>query len=177
MKHSHLPFERAGIRLRLLEERDLPLTLAWRNRDGVRQKFVFSAEVNWHDHLSWFSRYQQKSDDLVFLVEDNLSSAPIGQVAIYSIDQTAGRAEVGRFVVSPEYAGQGRMKRAIEALLEFAQIHLSLKGVYLEVLEGNDRAYHLYCCLGFSETARREGRIVMELNFNADAKHSETPTH
>ncbi|WOD18676.1 GNAT family N-acetyltransferase [Paraburkholderia kirstenboschensis] len=166
MKQIYPPFTSGSIRLRLLEESDLPVTLEWRNRDGARQHFKTSDVLTWAQHYQWFGRYQAKADDIVFMVEDLATRKRVGQVAIYSIDPASGRAEVGRFVVAPEFAGQGRMREAIVALMRFAANQLSLSSVYLEVFETNLRARRLYRTLGFVEQTAIDGLVIMERNID-----------
>lgn len=162
MKPIFEPFEARGVRLRPLATGDLPLTLAWRNREGVRQQFIFSDLLTLESHQGWFRKYSEKPDDFVFVVQDPETSVLVGQVAIYDVNVAAGRAEIGRFVVAPEAAGQGKMRRAIEALLVFARDMLGLSTAYLEVLESNLHAARIYEKLGFVETGRHDGRVAME---------------
>ena len=125
MKQAYPPFVTGSLRLRLLDEADLPSTLAWRNRDGARQQFGTADVLQWDQHAGWFTRYLDKADDLVFIVEDAATHSRIGQVAIYGIDAGASKAEIGRFVVAPEFQGQGLMRQGIEALMRFARPKLS----------------------------------------------------
>jgi diamine N-acetyltransferase len=162
MKHAHAPYVHGAVRLRLLAEDDLRSTLAWRNRDGVRQQFKSSAPLAWDAHHGWFLKYSEKADDLVFIVEDVASGERIGQAAIYGIDHTKRTAEIGRFVVAPEFQGKGLMRQGIEALMRFAVTELSLTSVYLEVIETNERARRLYQSLGFIERQVADGLVKME---------------
>ncbi|GJH09266.1 GNAT family N-acetyltransferase [Caballeronia novacaledonica] len=162
MKPAHAPYAYGAIRLRLLAEGDLRETLAWRNRDGVRQQFKSPALVEWDAHLSWFERYLQKSDDLVFVAELADTGGKVGQVAIYAIDDATRSAELGRFVAAPEFQGRGLMREAIEVLMRFAASRLELASVYLEVIETNERARRLYESLGFAETQSVDVLIRME---------------
>jgi len=162
MKPAYSPLTVGGLRLRLLSRADLPFTLEWRNRDGARQQFGTADVLQWDQHVGWFARYVDKPDDLVFIVEDATNNARIGQVAIYGIDADASRAEIGRFVVAPEFQGKGLMRQAIEALMAFANETLDLTSVYLLVRETNDRARRLYAGLGFAEVSQADGMITME---------------
>ena len=53
------------VRLRMLTEDDLPMTLAWRNRDEVRQWFRQSAVIDLAKHTAWFRQLQLADDALV----------------------------------------------------------------------------------------------------------------
>ncbi len=57
------------VRLRLLEEADLPRTLAWRNQDHIRRWFVHSDVISPEQHRRWFGAYRERDDDFVFVVE------------------------------------------------------------------------------------------------------------
>ncbi|MFM0629596.1 GNAT family N-acetyltransferase [Paraburkholderia xenovorans] len=152
--------------MRLLDEADLPFTLEWRNRDGARQQFGTADLLQWDQHVGWFKRYLGKADDLVFIVENALTQERIGQVAIYAIDTAARKGEIGRFVVAPQFQGQGLMRQGIQALIGFAREVLDLTSLYLLVRETNERARRLYVQLGFTEVALADGMITMERSIN-----------
>ena len=86
--------------MRLLEERDLPLTLEWRNREENRHWFFSSDPIAPEQHRRWFDRYKEKDDDFVFVIEEMESlKRPVGQLSLYDIDWAAGRAEFGRLLI------------------------------------------------------------------------------
>jgi len=157
-------FASDGIWLRPLGEADLEMTLAWRNREGVRQRFATTDLIAPEAHRAWFARYLGKADDLVFIASDSAGGPPLGQVAIYDIDAAAGQAEIGRFVVAPGYEGQGKMRKALQALVRFAREQLELGKLVLSVREDNHRAVRLYESLGFLERSREGGMIFMSLD-------------
>jgi RimJ/RimL family protein N-acetyltransferase len=156
--------ESHGVILRPLQADQLVLTLAWRNREGVRQRFLNSAVIAPESHQAWFERYQGKPDDVVLLAYLPGRDEPFGQLAIYDIDNARSEAEIGRFVVAPEQAGQGHMRRALACLLDLASTHLCLHVLRLEVLADNLRAIRLYAGLGFIEVGRRDRIVDMRLD-------------
>ena len=137
------------VHLRLLTEDDLEMTLAWRNRDEVRRCFKHSDLVTLENHRAWFRQHQLVDDALMFIVENNETREPVGQVSIYAIDREIGEAEVGRFIAAPGASGKGFIRDAIEALVAFAFGELQLQRVFLEVFTDNTRAIRLYESLGF----------------------------
>ncbi len=137
------------VRLRMLAEDDLPMTLAWRNRDEVRQWFRQSAVIDLAKHTAWFREQQLTDDALIFIVEDAHTGEAVGQVSIYHIDREIGEAEVGRFIAAPGASGKGYIRAAIIALAQFAFNELALARLYLEVIGNNDRAIRLYASVGF----------------------------
>lgn len=162
-KPAGADFPATGLRLRPLSQGDLAMTLAWRNRDGVRQRFISTDPIAPEAHQAWFERYLCKADDVVYLAEELPAGPPIGQLAIYDIDPAAGQAEIGRFIANPERAGQGRMRAALQCLLELARSSLRLRRLVLSVRADNERAIRLYAGLGFVETARDSDMVHMSL--------------
>lgn len=159
MKTYIQPIDFQNIRLRLIEQKDLVTTLSWRNRDDARIWFKTSNQITIEQHQSWFNQYLQKDDDYVFVIE--FHEILVGQVSVYNIQFSEGCAEVGRFLVSPLYTGKGYMKQACTALIHLCYKAFKLKYLYLEVLESNERALHLYQKIGFSEESRYAGLIHM----------------
>jgi len=70
------PLQTGRICLRLLEEQDLPRTLAWRNQDHIRRWFFFSERLTPEQHAGWFARYNQRDDDFVFIIEELSGNFP-----------------------------------------------------------------------------------------------------
>lgn len=153
-----------GVRLRPLGHEDLPMTLAWRNRDDVRVRFKSSAPLTPAQHAGWFAAYLDKPGDHVFIVEH--AGRPVGQAAIYAIDRAAGEAEVGRFVVAPGEGGKGYMRAAIAGLAGLAR-QWGLRRLYLEVFADNARAVHVYRSLGFTVERTEGGMLHMSLPIDA----------
>jgi RimJ/RimL family protein N-acetyltransferase len=154
-------FEHGGIFLRPLTVNDLSATLEWRNRDGVRQQFVASDVIGVDAHRAWFEKYLQKEDDVVFLAFEERNGPPIGQLAIYCIEIGRRQAEVGRFIAAPGMQGAGKMRRALECLMAFASKELGLAKLVLSVRDSNARALGLYRKVGFAETSRSDGMVLM----------------
>jgi RimJ/RimL family protein N-acetyltransferase len=156
-------FEAHGIALRPLREEDLSLTLAWRNREGVRQRFVNPEPIAPAAHSAWFAKYLDKTDDIVFIATQGGGGPCIGQLAIYAIDMEQRQAEIGRFVAAPQFQGRGLMRMALQALIDRARDELQLRRLVLSVRSDNARAIRLYAGLGFAEVSRGDGLVNMVL--------------
>ncbi|SDA91060.1 GNAT family N-acetyltransferase [Mesorhizobium qingshengii] len=159
MKQHIAPFGDGIIVLRLVEERDLKTILDWRNRDDARVWFKTSDKLAFDRHLAWYNSYLQKEDDFLFLVE--VDGRSVGQCGIYDIDENAGSAEVGRFLVAPEMAGKGYIGRSCAEIVRFGTQFLKLSYLFLEVMEQNTKAIRLYTREGFVEEGRSGGLIRM----------------
>lgn len=166
MKRIVQPFGNQTVRLRLLAESDLDMTMAWRNRDDVRVWFKQSQPIAPARHRAWFAEYLARDDDFVFVVE--AGGLPVGQVSVYRIQCPEGQAEVGRFVAAPGSSGRGYMTLACAELLRFCAEILKLTSVYLEVKENNERAIRMYVRHGFREEDRAEGLIRMSRSLHRE---------
>jgi len=149
------------VRLRLLEEPDLPHTLAWRNRDHIRRWFVYSKVIEPEQHRQWFEAYRDRDDDFAFIIEETQDlRKPIGQVSLYRIDWDQRRAEYGRLMIGEaDAAGRGLAYEATEILLRFATTTLGLREIELEVFADNAAAIRIYTACGF-RVRERSGALL-----------------
>ena len=163
MKKELLPIENERVRLRLLNEADLPLTLQWRNQDHIRKWFFFSDVLTSKQHISWFQRYLQKDNDFVFIIEDvERGYRPVGQVSIYNIDWDRLRGEFGRLMIGDQSAaGKGLAKSATILIVMNAGKQLGLREIYLEVFSKNERAVAVYEKCGFQIKHRNDDVVHM----------------
>jgi RimJ/RimL family protein N-acetyltransferase len=163
VKRAVAPLVGERVRLRLLDEPDLPLTLAWRNQDRVRHRFFHSQVLTPEQHCDWYARYCQRADDYVFVIEETQSlRAPIGQAALYRVDWEQGRAEFGRLMIGePAALGQGFARAATALLVEHALTAWRLRAVYLEVYADNFAARAVYAACGFRVTGQSGAVVTM----------------
>src|SRR5712691_2664016 len=150
-KRDVAPREKEGVRLRLLEDEDLKMTLAWRNQGHIRRWFFYSDVISWEMHTSWYAQYKTCDDDFVFIIEETRTpKKPVGQVALYHIDWAAKRAEYGRLLLGePDAQGRGMARAATNLLLEQAFANWGLSEIYLEVYAANTPALAVYDACGF----------------------------
>jgi RimJ/RimL family protein N-acetyltransferase len=166
MTKRHIdPIAGRRVRLRLLAEADLPMTLAWRNRDHIRRWFINSDRLTAEQHHAWFEQYAGRDDDFVFIVEEAKELLkPVGQVSLYKIDWGLGRAELGRILIGePGAAGKGLAKEATRLLLDHAFGQFKLREVEANVMSTNRASLAVFSC-GFREVEERDGlkRFICE---------------
>jgi diamine N-acetyltransferase len=168
------PIVEGRIRLRLLQQGDLPMTLRWRNQDEIRKWFLNSAVIAWEQHRQWYEQYQARDDDFVFVIETGEASwRPVGQVALYHVDGARREAEFGRLLIAePSARGKGFAREALEGVVRLAFGPLGLEEVYLRVRAENDRAVSLYLKSGFQVTNREGAVLTMRRRFPAAAPSS-----
>src|SRR6476659_8493928 len=158
-KRQISPLVSGRVRLRLLEEADLPMTRAWRNQDHIRKWFFNSDLIAQERHQAWWRQYQDRDDDFVFIIEETETlKRPIGQVAIYNIDWADRRAEFGRLMIGEVDAqGQGLAGLATATVVDAILTAWEIDEVYLEVIEANVPALAIYRACGFLELGRHAG--------------------
>jgi RimJ/RimL family protein N-acetyltransferase len=164
-KRHVAPLVNGRVRLRLLEEADLPATLAWRNQDHVRRWFFDSRVITPEQHRAWWQRYRQKDDDFVFVIEETETlKRPVGQVALYNINWSAGTAEYGRLMIGDSAAlGLGLARLATARLVEEALGPWRLRDVHLEVKTANAPALAVYQAIGFRVVSRDADTVRMQI--------------
>ena len=157
------PIAADGIRLRPLQESDLPLTRGWRNEPDIRKWFFHSDLISEEQHLAWWQAYCERDDDYMFVIEETRHlHRPVGQVGVYNVDWLAGTGEFGRLLVGDAQArGQGLAKKAVQALVA-AMTGMGVSVLRLEVMESNQSAREVYRATGFTESGITEGVVMME---------------
>jgi len=165
MKRHIAPLATEGARLRLLEERDLALTRAWRNQDQIRRWFLMSNPITSEQHQEWFRLYKDRDDDFVFVIEETeVLRRPVGQVSLYQVDWLLGRAEFGRLMIGEEKArGLGLARRVTTLLIDHAFGPMGLRELYLECLNDNHRALAVYADCGFNVVGQRGPVTLMAI--------------
>ena len=165
--------EHGRVRLRLLQDADLPMTRDWRNQDHIRKWFLHSDVITPGQHERWWQAYRERDDDFVFVIEETEAlRRPVGQVSIYNIDQSAARAEFGRLMIGEREAnGLGLAREATALLVEHALANWALREIYLEVLENNRPALAVYAACGFRESRRNAGLVHMTRSRMPEGSH------
>jgi len=164
------------VRLRLLQENDLPMTLRWRNQDHIRRWFFCSDVITPEQHTKWFQQHITRDDDFVFIIEQiRRSYRPVGQVALYNIDWTALQAEFGRLMIGePDASSKGLARAATKAILRIAFEYMGLNEVYLKVYADNKRAIVIYEEIGFKTSGTLDNERKMSISANRTNCHATT---
>lgn len=167
-KRPIAPISGRRIRLRLLDETDLPQTLVWRNLDHIRIWFTHSDPLTPEMHRAWFEKYRTRDNDFVFIIEalsDDGLARPVGQVSVYDIDWEQGTAEVGRVLVGdPVAERRGYGVEAFHLLCDYALTGLGLRELLGRVLPHNVRSLNLCLRCGFVRQDEVEGLVHMVLH-------------
>ena len=94
------------VRLRLMTAGDTAKIVAWRNRDFVRNNFIYQELFTEEGHLCWI-REQVEPGYVVQFIICLADGREIGSVYFRDIDREKGTAEYGIFIGEEDALGCG----------------------------------------------------------------------
>jgi RimJ/RimL family protein N-acetyltransferase len=139
----------AGIYLRLMEEADTDLIIAWRNREDVRRNFIYREPFTRQGHENWVNTMIRPGRAVQMIIVDSADDAPLGSVYIRDIDRGHLKAEYGIFIGVPQARGRGIGTAAARLMLRYCFEEEGLHRIYLRALAGNRQAIRSYEKAGF----------------------------
>jgi len=138
------------VRLRLVEEEDLPLLVAWRNTPSIWNCFFNKFPLSMAGQKGWFANLVADQSEQLFMICKVEDHVPVGTIGVDHIDFANQSAEFGNMLVGEqEYRGKGYAAEATEILLFYCFLRLNMNRVYLKVYAGNAEAIKLYERCGF----------------------------
>jgi len=133
--------------LRSIQDHELDLMLFWRNAPAVRANMYTRHEISEEEHLAWWSRTCQRTDQLYFMYEHG--NTPLGIVGITAIDMINSNCSWA-FYASPD-APKGTGSRMEYLAIEHVFSVLKLHKLYCEVLAFNIPVIKLHLKFGFEQ--------------------------
>ena len=135
------------VRLRAIEEADIPLMARWRSEPDVYDFFYEYEPLSIVQQKEWFEAQRRNRSEKNFIVSLHNGQA-IGTISIYHIDGRNRKAEWGRFLIGdPRYIGMGAEVEYL--ILQYAFEHLNLNRLYCEVLCSNPAVIRQHEKFGF----------------------------
>ena len=170
-------FDGEYIRLRRLQEDDIPVILPAWNDYGLRQYLASPLPSTRNDLAKFIESANdafEKRKRFVFGIETLESGELIGLISLEDVSWISRHGFVGMFAIfNDEYRGKGYGRDAMIVLLDVAFSVLDLHNVSLWVGDFNDHAIGLYTKIGFSrcgtlrEMAFRNGKrynvVIMDI--------------
>lgn len=157
-------FEYAGVRIRPIEETDLPSMVKLRADPSVWMNLGSIEVIGLPEQKRWFESLLTNPKARYYV----LCSAEINFIGIVrtdEIDYVNRSIRVGGDIL-PEFQGQGYGARMFQLLKKYCFDYLNMNRIWLLVLETNEKALRLYRRAGLVEEGRqrqaiyREGRYV-----------------
>lgn len=134
--------------LRLLEERDLPLRVAWVNDARINATLNIRVPVSLAGTREWFGRIRENPQREDYAFEDS-SGAVVAMGGFTDIDSEVKKAELYIFV-SPDMKGRGIGTMAVRLMCGHGFGKLGLKKIYLNANADNIAARRTYAKCGFA---------------------------
>lgn len=131
--------------LREISDDDLELMLSWRNAPAVRANMYTQHEISLAEHLAWWERVKNQSDQKYFMYE--IFGKPNGIVALTSLN-AKNKNSGWAFYTSP-MAPIGTGSRMEFLVLEYFFSFLKFHKLYCEVLAFNSSVIKLHQKFGF----------------------------
>lgn len=155
-----------SVTVRKPEPRDVDALLPIKNDPEIAALLAGTTRA-WSraDLIAWVTHHRTAPDEAFFVIADDRDLA-IGHVALYRIDPGTGTAEFGILLGDRAVWGRGVGTQVTRFTIEYGFDVLGLRRIYLEVLDTNERARHVYEKLGFVVEGRlrehqvRNGRHV-----------------
>ena len=145
------PIETSRLLVRLFTESDLPALMEVNGDDAVTRYVPYPTWQSLDDAKAWFKRMsdlQAVDKALQFVVTTKTTGKAIGTCLLFHFDDIAARAELG-YVLGQAHWGQGYMREALTALINFAFDQMSLRTLDATVDVRNVRSIRLLQRLGF----------------------------
>jgi UDP-4-amino-4,6-dideoxy-N-acetyl-beta-L-altrosamine N-acetyltransferase len=141
-------------RVRLITEDDLPMVLAWRNSERIRNSSFGDHIISMQEHRNWFkSLDNHKKVGLIF----ELYGKPAGAVNFSGIDRHDNKCSWGFYLGEPGLPKGSGLLMGYHAL-DYLFNELKIRKLNSQVLAYNEGSIKYHKKLGFVE----EGLLVQE---------------
>ncbi len=150
------------VKLRLVEEEDLPLLVSWRNTPSIWAGFFNKFPLSMAGQRGWFANLVTSQSKKLFIICTAEDDEPIGTIGLDNIDFANQSAEFGNILIGrQEYVGKGYATEATRLILSYCFSRLNMNRIYLTVYADNAKAIKLYKRCGFKlEGTLREARFA-----------------
>lgn len=158
-----LDLPKTRVYLRPVEKSDLPFFQVLINNEKVSRFLRPRSPMSSVDQEDWFnniSKDKEHKQVCTIVLKDN--DRPIGNIAIFKIDNRNRTAETGTVIGVPELWGKGLGTEAKMLWLKYAFHSLNLRQVYSRVYAFNGRSLRYSDKCGYKEIGRFPNHIYLE---------------
>lgn len=148
--------------LRMMTEEDTDLIVSWRNKDFVRENFIYQKPFTAEGHQNWIRTQIEPGHVVQFMICKKADDTAVGSVYFRDIDREHRKAEYGIFIGEEAALGQGIGTQAAKLAIQYAFTEMKLHRIMLRVLADNPRAKRSYEKAGFVQ----EGRFCDDVYLN-----------
>ncbi len=155
------------IKLRPVEEADLPLLVEWRNQPDIWACFFNKFPLSQSGQRGWYKGLQEDRQRLLLMIEALDCHETIGTIGFDRVDPTNQVAEYGNIVIGPErFRRKGYALEATTLLLAYGFERLNLNRIFLHALAHNAKAVTLYERCGFKAEGLLRQAVFDQGRFN-----------
>lgn len=153
------------IRVRPIEQDDLPQLRDWRNAPEIRGRSREYRLLNMVNQLDWFEKMSRDPNQFMVMVEigpinpekpsDETSWIAVGVMGLCYIDWVARHGELSIYIGPADLRGKGLGVAMVQELCRIGFEELNLHRIWLECyLEANPMGIRLFEKCGFKEEGR-----------------------
>lgn len=157
--------EAGEIYLRQMTREDTEHIITWRNRDFVRENFIYRKPFTRQGHEAWIREMIDTHKAVQFIICEKESDRAVGSVYIRDIDRQHNKAEYGIFIGEEDALSKGYGSQAARLVIRYAFEELKLHKLMLRVLAKNQRARRSYERAGFVQEAYLKDEVFLEGNY------------
>ncbi len=158
---TKLAVEGRSIILRPLQPTDLDAYVALTQDTEALRLTGTQGTFTGEGALRWLASLPERDDRVDWGIILCTSTLLIGEVVLNNIDTTNHSASVRIALLTP-YTNQGYGREALELVMAYAFDSLRLHRLELSVYAFNQRAIHVYECLGFRQEGRRREVLYVD---------------
>lgn len=153
------------VRLRMMTEEDTDRIVEWRNKEFVRERFIYQKPFTREGHRKWIETQVETGHVVQMMICLAADGRAVGSVYFRDIDREHRKAEYGIFIGEETALGKGIGTETAHMALDYAFHELSLHRVMLRVLSDNERARKSYLHAGFVEEAYLHDDVFLKGSF------------
>ena len=153
--------EGKSVRLRQIEESDLPKLRDWRNSSYIRAYTREYRPLNMLNQKKWFESLLMDQSNIMFVIEKKDKEEIIGCCGLTHINWKEGHGEVSIYIGEEKWQEKGYASAALHLLLKYGFGELRLHRIYAIIFEYNESSIRLFEKNGFTlEGKYREARFL-----------------
>jgi RimJ/RimL family protein N-acetyltransferase len=154
------PFEGVLIRLRAVEEKDLPVIHDLFNDPQVHRTLAITWLQPHAGTRGWWEGARKDPDTAAFVI-DTLAGETVGACSLEDIHAASRSGALGIWIGAP-YWDKGYGTDAVRTLCRFGFAEMNLQRIGLSVYEVNPRGLRVYQKVGFKEEGRRRRAMFLD---------------
>jgi len=147
------------VRLRAMEEKDLPFFHKWMNDPEITQYLLKYLPFSLKDEQEWFDKARNDPSRVHFAIEDRKSGKTIGHCALVHIHPANRNAEFAISIGEKTRWNKGAGTEAARLLFSYAFDTLNLHRINSGAADFNPRSIRMHEKLGFKKEGLQRERL------------------